>query len=109
MSRKPSKSLPVPPPLGDSVSFLQNAAFHIAKNAAQRDCDTERSMPRAVAAFNTLTGHELTERDGNVFMAVLKLARAQTGVNNGAEPNLDDYVDAAVYVAFAGETQTFTD
>lgn len=56
-------------------------------------------MARAVAAFNGLTGHELTEEQGWAFMAVLKLARAQ----NGRAVNRDDYVDGAAYIALAGE------
>jgi hypothetical protein len=58
----------------------------------------ERSMARCVAAFNALTGHQLTEREGWMFMAMLKASRAQAGALN-----LDDYVDGAAYFALAGE------
>lgn len=60
----------------------------------------ERLMARAVAAFNAVTGHKMTTREGWLFMAVLKLARATTA---GGRHNADDYVDGAAYFALAGE------
>jgi len=55
-------------------------------------------MARAVTTFNSLTGHKLTEREGWVFMAILKLSRAQAGRHV-----MDDYIDGAAYMALAGE------
>lgn len=81
-------------------SILVRAAERISEAAAARDNKAgERSMARSVRAFKGLTGHSLTEREGWVFMAVLKLARAQAG----GEYNEDDYVDGAAYMALAGE------
>lgn len=60
--------------------------------------DGERSMGRIVAAFNALTGHEMTEAEGWQFMAVLKLVRMDTA----ADPT-DSAVDCAAYAALAGE------
>lgn len=80
--------------------ILNRACQHMVDRAAARDqAEGERSMARTVAAFNALTGHTLSERDGWVFMAVLKAARActtPTGVP-------DDYEDGAAYFALAGE------
>ena len=57
--------------------FLRRAAQHIEDRAAARDKpEGERSMGRCVAAFNAITGHALTERDGWLFMVALKMARA---------------------------------
>jgi hypothetical protein len=50
-------------------------------------------------AFNALTGHELSERDGWLFMVMLKAARATAGGHNP-----DDYEDGAAYFALAGES-----
>lgn len=84
----------------NAPDILIAAADCIGERAEQRDQnDGERSMRKAVATFNQLTGHNLSEREGWVFMAVLKLARAQAGRHV-----LDDYVDGAAYIALAGET-----
>ena len=56
-------------------------------------------MGRTVAAFNALTGHNLSERDGWLFMGVLKMARACC--TPSGRP--DDYVDLSSYGALAGE------
>jgi len=79
--------------------ILSKAAQHIADRAAQRDKpEGERSMDRAVHAFNAITGHKLSERDGWLFMVQLKAARATAGAHNP-----DDYEDGAAYFALAGE------
>lgn len=80
--------------------LLIEAADTIGNRAAQRDMPTgERSMGRAVDTFRALTGITLSERDGWVFMAILKLARAQ-----GGALRMDDYIDGAAYIALAGES-----
>lgn len=85
--------------------FLEAASRAIGDRAAQRDCPTgERSMARAVDAFNAMTGHDLTEVDGWWFMVLLKMARAQNG---GLQP--DDFTDAAAYCALGGEAAVAED
>lgn len=84
-----------------ATEILQAGAECIADRGKQRDQQNgERSMGRAVAAFNAITGHRLTERDGWLFMVALKAARAAT---IGGRHNADDYVDGAAYMALAGE------
>lgn len=79
---------------------LKRAAQHMEDRATARDQpEGERSMPRCVAAFNALTGHRLSERDGWLFMAVLKAARAATTPTGIS----DDYEDGAAYFGLAGE------
>lgn len=84
--------------------FLLEAADAIDHRAAERDTpEGERSMARATAMFNAWRGPRhgdgaLTEREGWVFMALLKLARAR-----GGGYRRDDYVDGAAYIALAGE------
>lgn len=80
--------------------ILRQAAQTIDDRAAERDQEQERSMGRTVISFNALTGHQLSERDGWLFMAALKMARACT-TDTG---NPDDYVDGAAYFALAGES-----
>ena len=71
----------------------------ISARGKERDQPTgERSMLRTVEAFNALTGASLTEREGWLFMVILKAARSCQGRHN-----LDDYVDGAAYFMLAGE------
>lgn len=82
-----------------ATDVLVQAADAIGDRAAQRDTPSgERSMARAIAAFNDLTGQHLTELHGWQFMVLLKLARSTAG-----RVHADDYVDAAAYAALAGE------
>ena len=84
-----------------ATEILHTASECIGDRAKQRDQKNgERSMARAVWAFNDLTGSSLSPRDGWLFMAILKAARATTP--NGRH-NADDYVDGAAYFALAGE------
>ncbi len=83
-----------------AVDILISAADEIAARADQLDRENgERSMARAVTTFNALTGHSLSQRDGWVFMVVLKLSRSQNG-----RPIIDDYLNGAAYMALAGES-----
>lgn len=81
-------------------TILQDAQQHLLDRAAVRDQASERSMERAVRAYNAITGHELSERDGWMFMVVLKATRACT--TPAGIP--DDYEDLVAYGALAGES-----
>lgn len=79
--------------------FLERGVNHMRDRAVQRDSDAgERSMARAVAAFNAQEGTNLTEAQGWRFMIQLKYARAVNGVFVA-----DDYEDLAAYAGLAGE------
>jgi hypothetical protein len=80
--------------------LLREAADLIDQRAAERDVAAERSMSRTIAAFNTLTGNELTETNGWLLLAILKLARA-----TGGKFQPDDLKDCAAYVALALECE----
>ena len=83
----------------NAVDILNAAAGHIGQRAASRDQpDGERSMRRTVQAFNALTGARMTERQGWLFMVLLKAARATAGGHNP-----DDYEDMAAYAALMGD------
>ncbi len=89
-------------------AILSAAAATIAARGAQRDSRTsadrpqERSMAATVAAFNVVEGTQLTERQGWIFMQVLKMVRGATTARNGLH-NDDDALDGAAYAALAGE------
>lgn len=84
----------------DAPALLREAATLIDQRAAQRDLPQERSMRRAVAAFTALSGVGLTETQGWLFMAVLKLSRAL-----GGGFHRDDLLDGAAYMALALECE----
>jgi len=80
--------------------ILKTAIGHMEERAATYDQPQgERSMGKTVAMFNTLTEHGLTEEQGWLFMACLKMVRAQAG-----RYRADSYEDGAAYFALAGES-----
>ena len=90
---------PTPTPRIAAHEFLERGVSHMRDRAVQRDSEAgERSMARAVAAFNAQEGTNLTEAQGWRFMIQLKYARAVNGVFVA-----DDYEDLAAYAGLAGE------
>jgi len=84
-----------------ATAILHETAKLIEDRAAERDLEQERSMERAVTAYNALQtrcGANLTEADGWLFMVCLKLSRATAG-----QFRLDDWMDAAAYCALTAE------
>ena len=80
--------------------ILEEAIATMAAKAADRDVAQERSMARCVSAFNAITGSSMSERNGWLFMAILKATRAAST----PEGRPDDYIDGAAYFALAGES-----
>lgn len=79
--------------------ILRHAAEIIDQRGQQRDSPKgERSMARAVKIFESLTDCRMTEAEGWLFMAALKLARMRYGYNP------DDTFDAAAYLALRLES-----
>jgi hypothetical protein len=71
----------------------------IEQRGKERDLpEGERSMERAVAIFNVMTGRDLWEAEGWKFMMALKLSRQQAG-----SFKLDDYHDLIGYAALLAE------
>ena len=58
----------------------------------------ERTIPKAVTAFNSLTGHTLSFEDGWIFMQILKLTRMREG-----NFKKDDYMDNVGYAVLLAE------
>ena len=61
----------------------------------------ERSMAKTVTAFNIITGQELTEAQGWLFMQVLKDVRLFTSTNFHA----DSAEDCIAYAALKAEAK----
>ena len=73
-----------------AAQYCDAAKGHVADRATTYDAPAgERSMAKTVAAFNALTGHQLTEEQGWLFMETLKMARSQQG-----QFKRDNYEDA---------------
>jgi hypothetical protein len=71
----------------------------IVSRGVERDLDDgERTIPRAVVAFNSITGNELSAEDGWLFMQILKMCRSKQG-----EFKYDDYRDGVGYAALRAE------
>lgn len=81
-----------------AASMLTAALGHMEDRAKTYDAPGgERSMGKTVAAFNVITGLELTEEQGWLFMILLKAVRAQT------DKTLDSLEDMVAYAALRGE------
>ena len=80
--------------------ILIEAAKILEERGKLRDTEQgERSMARAVQAFNALVPEKaLDEGDGWLMLCCLKMARATAG-----KPHIDDASDLAGYAALLGE------
>lgn len=97
--RKKEGTLTTGATIPEAADILKAAATHMEDRRRLYDKpEGERSMPPTVAAFNAITGHELTEEQGWLFMELLKAVRAE---HNGYRP--DNYEDGAAYCALKGE------
>ena len=82
-----------------AYGILAQAGDEMSNRAATYDKpEGERSMGKTVAAFNAVTGHNLTEQQGWQFMELLKMVRSNQG-----EYRADSFVDGAAYASLAGE------
>lgn len=90
----------VPPPRRSAVDYLAAAVGHIGDRADTYDAPGgERSIPAVVKAFQAITGHDLTDEQGWLFMALVKAVRSQQG-----KFRADSYEDGAAFFALAGES-----
>lgn len=86
--------------MGHATDILNAAGIAIDTRGVERDRPNgERSMATAVKTFAAMTGRNLTETEGWLFMVCLKAARATGGAYRE-----DDYTDMAAYAALAGES-----
>lgn len=77
----------------------------IVDRGKERDLeDGERTIPRCVVAFNSITGHDLSNEDGWLFMQILKMCRSLQG-----SYKYDDYRDGVGYAALRAEEAIMTE
>ena len=90
-------------PLAEAPELLGRAARHMHDRSSTYDKpEGERSMGRAVQAFNAITGRDLSEAEGWLFMAMLKAVRSETR----AEPHQDSLEDLIAYAALYAEARS---
>lgn len=83
-------------------ALLDAAAKHMRDRAVTYDQPGgERSMGRAVEAFNTITGHGINESEGWLFMALLKMVRSESR----EAPHRDSIEDLVAYCGLYGEAR----
>ena len=86
--------------------ILTRSAEIMAERAKQYDSPQgERSMGKAVAAFNAITGQSLSEANGWLLMALLKMVRD----NTTDKPHEDSINDLVAYGALYGEARLSTE
>jgi hypothetical protein len=79
--------------------ILEAGLGHMKDRSATYDKPAgERSMGATVDAFRSITGHDLTEEQGWLFMGLLKMVRSQQGGFRA-----DNYEDLAAYAGLQGE------
>lgn len=89
-------------PAVDASELLGRAAALMYERGKTYDePEGERSMGKTVAAFNAITGRDLTESEGWLLMCVLKSVRAATR----KEPHRDSLEDLIAYAALMAEAR----
>lgn len=82
--------------------LLNKAAGHMADRASTYDKpEGERSMGRAVAAFNAITGRDLSESEGWLLLQVLKDVRDR----QRPAAHQDSLEDCIAYAALKAEAR----
>lgn len=82
--------------------LLGRAAAHMHDRASTYDAPMgERSMGKAVAAFNAITGRDMSESEGWLFMTVLKHVRGFTR----SDYHADSFEDGIAYAALMAEAK----
>lgn len=90
----------------NATDILNKAAQHMADRASTYDKpEGERSMGRAVEAFNAITGRDLSEPEGWLLLQVLKDVRLFTRPGYHA----DSAEDCVAYAALKAEALTAAD
>lgn len=86
--------------MSDAIAYLERAQELLGERGKSYDTDSgERYMANAVAAFNAITGHTLTEGDGWLMLQVVKDCRQW----RRAEFHRDSAEDCVAYAALKAE------
>lgn len=82
--------------------LLHRAASLMDERGKQYDQRSgERSMQATVTAFNAISGHSMTDADGFLLMAILKMVRDQSRET----PHRDSIDDLVAYASLYGEAR----
>jgi hypothetical protein len=82
--------------------LLANTTALLCERGQQYDSPSgERSMGRTIAAFNAITGRELTEAEGMLLLAILKMVRDR----QRKVPHQDSCEDLIAYAALYAEAR----
>jgi hypothetical protein len=85
-----------------SDQLLNKARAIMVQRGAQYDKPGgERSMSATVEAYNAITGQEMSEANGWLLMALLKMVRD----NQRPAPNVDSIEDLVAYASLYGEAR----
>lgn len=91
-----------PQPPVQAAELLGRAARHMHDRASTYDAPGgERSMGKAVTAFNAITGHTLSESEGWLLLQVLKDVRSFTR----SAVHWDSLEDCIAYAALKAEAR----
>jgi hypothetical protein len=98
----PVEVIEEPQPPVQAAELLGRAARHMHDRASTYDAPGgERSMGKAVAAFNAITGHTLAESEGWLLLQVLKDVRLFTR----SAYHADSAEDCIAYAALKAEAK----
>ena len=87
-----------------AAELLGRAAAHMHDRASTYDePESERSMGKIVTAFNAITGRDLTESEGWMFMQQVKLVRLFTRSDYHADSAEDNIAYAALLAEAKGD------
>lgn len=90
-----------------ATDILEKAAQHMRDRAATYDKpEGERSMGKTVAAFNAITGRNLTTAEGWLMLAVLKQVRVFQAPEKA---HVDSLEDGPAYLALMAEEMLSAD
>lgn len=86
--------------MSDAIAYLERAQELLGERGRSYDGENgERYMANAVAAFNAITGHTLTEGDGWLMLQVVKDCRQW----RRPEFHRDSAEDCVAYAALKAE------
>lgn len=87
----------------NAAKILSQASELMAERGKQYDKpEGERSMAACVSAFNAITGRALTESEGWLIMALLKMVRQW---QNPDKVHTDSLLDGVAYMALLAESR----
>src|SRR3990167_3132846 len=94
---RPDELAPIKPP-SPAAQILSKAAELIDGERNVQHGDRKACHTQIARLWSAFLGVQVTAVDAALMLALLKIARMQTGSGNG-----DNFVDGSAYIALAGE------